>query len=113
MKAGGKIYSSPLVMNNSVYFGCWDKNFYALDLATGKPKWKFAASDYFTMSPVGDKGKVFIGNDEKKMYCLEATSGKILWKRDIICNSPMLASSPAICGSLLLFGSTDFNLYAL
>jgi outer membrane protein assembly factor BamB len=40
-KTGGKIFATPLVMGSLVYFGSWDKKFYAVDLATGVKKWKY------------------------------------------------------------------------
>jgi len=112
-KTGGKIYASPLVIDDTVYFGSWDKNFYAVDLLTGKPKWKYAGADTFSISAVGQKGKIFIGNDDLKLYCLEAAAGKILWKTQL--NSPvqLLASCPAIADTMLYIGSADANLYAI
>ena len=33
------VYSTPMLQDGIVYFGAYDGNFYALDAATGVPKW--------------------------------------------------------------------------
>jgi outer membrane protein assembly factor BamB len=40
-KADGRITSSPAVSGGLVYFLSFDSNFYAVDAASGRPKWKF------------------------------------------------------------------------
>ena len=39
----GVIESSPLLIDNILYFGSWDRKLYALDVRTHKPKWTFSA----------------------------------------------------------------------
>jgi hypothetical protein len=39
---GGRVVSSPAVVNGVVYVGSTDGNFYALDAASGTVRWKFA-----------------------------------------------------------------------
>jgi outer membrane protein assembly factor BamB len=80
---------------------------------TGKPKWKVAMTESFSISPVGGNGRVYIGNDDLKLYCLDAASGKIIWKTPLFSPSPLLASSPAIANGMLYMGSADGNLYAI
>ena len=40
-KTGGKIYSTPLVAGENVYFGSLDGKFYSVDKLTGKKNWEF------------------------------------------------------------------------
>ncbi len=112
-KTGGKVYSPPLLMDGTVYFGGWDKTFYALDALTGRLKWKYTASESFSIAPVGANGRVFIGNDDLKMYCFDAQTGKLYWKTQFNSPVPLLASSPALVGGMLYCGSSDTNLYAV
>jgi len=42
-KTDGPIAASPKVQNGVVYLGTLGKTFYALDAASGEPKWTFAA----------------------------------------------------------------------
>ena len=39
----GAIWGPPAVANGAVYIGSDDRNLYAVDVQTGKLKWKFAA----------------------------------------------------------------------
>ena len=39
----GRIYSSPLILDNSIFFGSGDSTFYALNKQTGKEQWRFKA----------------------------------------------------------------------
>src|SRR5215813_1213910 len=41
--AGSAVRSSPLVNNNTVYFGNANGDFFALDKKTGQVKWKFTS----------------------------------------------------------------------
>src|SRR6185369_14708160 len=41
-KTGGRVISSPAIVGNTVYAGSADGKLYAVDLASGAEKWKFA-----------------------------------------------------------------------
>ncbi len=112
-KTGSKVYSPPLLMDGTLFFGGWDKQFYALDALTGRVKWKYTAAESFSIAPVGANGRVFIGNDDLKMYCFDAATGKLYWKTQFNSPVPLLASSPALVGGMLYCGSSDTNLYAV
>lgn len=112
-KTSNKVYSPPLLMDGIVYFGGWDKTFYALDAFSGRVKWKYTGAESFSIAPVGANGRVFIGNDDLKMYCFDAQTGKLYWKTQFNSPVPLLASSPALVGGMLYCGSSDTNLYAV
>ena len=40
MKTGGRVRSSPVVVDGVVYAGSWDRQLYALDAKTGQELWK-------------------------------------------------------------------------
>ena len=65
------------IANGVVYVG--SDQLYAIDLKTGKEKWKFASGAIKSPVSIHD-GKVFVGNDDGVMHCVDATTGKSLWK---------------------------------
>src|SRR6476661_5743137 len=63
------------------YVGAFDDHLYALDLATGKPKWKLKTGSI--KAPVGVRGgMVYAGNVDGTLYCVDAATGKERWKYD-------------------------------
>ncbi len=112
-KTGGKIFASPLVMGGLVYFGSWDKIFYAVELETGKLKWKYSGAESYSVSAAGNGSRVFVENDDLKMYCLDALTGKLFWKTPMNSPTPFLSSAPAIGGNMLYVGSPDAHVYAI
>jgi len=77
-KTGGLVRSSPVIVDGTVYIGSDDKNFYALDLASGKEKWKFSAGAPVRSSPAVCSGKVFFIN-AKGVFALNAETGEKVW----------------------------------
>ena len=67
----GYLETKPLVYDNLVIFGAWDKNLYALDKKTGKEVWKWHEGKpgrFYSAAavwPVAANGKVFIADPER------------------------------------------------
>ena len=61
-----------------VYFGCRDSNFYAVDEATGREKWKFNNKGSWVVgSPAVRDGKVYFAtSDSSMLYKADAKSGR-------------------------------------
>ena len=66
------VASDPSIATASgiVYFGCNDKNLYALDAATGEEKWKFETGGEIFSSPWIEDGAVYIASYDGKVYAL-------------------------------------------
>jgi outer membrane protein assembly factor BamB len=52
----------------------------ALDAATGKEKWSFAAEGRVPIAPTCHKGLCLFGDCAGWVYCLEAATGKLAWQ---------------------------------
>jgi outer membrane protein assembly factor BamB len=52
----------------------------ALDLETGRQRWRFHAEGPVRLAPVAWKDRVFFGSDDGHLYCLSAQQGRLLWK---------------------------------
>lgn len=79
-KTGGFVDCSPAVSDGLVYFGSWDKKFYAVNEKTGEPVWSFLTGDCVDSSPAVSEGRVFFGSWDRNIYCLDAKEGKLVWK---------------------------------
>src|SRR5438067_4211314 len=108
-KTGNAIEGAPAVVNGVVYVGSFDKHLYAIELATGKPKWKTKLGA-FKASP-GVKGdKVYIGDLDGRFYCVNAADGKPVWTFE---TEGEITSGCNFHGDNILVGSHDATLYCL
>ena len=84
--------SSPLIVGDTLYVSTstGPKYVFALDVRTGKQKWKYESEmpdDYFTTVCCGldnrgvayANGKVFFGRLDAKLIALDAQTGNVLW----------------------------------
>ena len=110
--------STPVVMDGVVYVGSNNGRFYALDAASGKPRWAFAAAGPVNSSATVRAGVVYFADDHA-VYALDARTGAKRWRARF---GPDVAhpghdwdffqSSPTVAGGRLYVGSGDGNLYA-
>jgi outer membrane protein assembly factor BamB len=98
------------VVGGVVYFGSDDHKLYALDAATGQPKWVFEAGGQIESSPAVANGVVYFGCHDHKFYALDAATGQKLWE-DNASATPMFLSSPIVADGMLYFGSSDNTLH--
>jgi outer membrane protein assembly factor BamB len=108
-KTGDAIEGAPAVAGGTVYVGSFDKHLYALDLATGKQKWK-AKLGHLKASPSVKDGKVYVGNLDGKFFCVSAADGKELWHFE---TEGEITSGCNFHGTNVLIGSHDSTLYCL
>jgi eukaryotic-like serine/threonine-protein kinase len=111
------VYSSPVIENNTVYFGCLDSIFYSLDLATGKLIWKYKTHGTIRSTAAILGNKIFFTNGEGKLYCLDL-KGTLLWTFSARFDkqydfADYFQSSPIISGDAIFFGSGDGYVYAV
>lgn len=106
----GPIYSSPSVVDGTVYFGSRDGNFYALDAATGEKRWVYNTGNWIDSSPAVANGVVYFGSNDGNLYALKADTGEKIWSYNA---KYPIRSSPAVAGRMVYFGSYDYSIYAL
>jgi outer membrane protein assembly factor BamB len=91
----------------------------AVDLATGRERWRFATGpdlpfrwewDFWLSSPTIVGGRVYVGSGDGNLYALELATGRKLWQ---FATGGRIRSSPAVDGSVAYVGSMDGKLYAL
>jgi outer membrane protein assembly factor BamB len=110
--------SSPVVVDDTVYFGSSDAHVYALDAASGALRWKFATGDVVHASPAVADGMLYVGSWDGRLYALDARTGQERWRFQsgldpLLHNQQGFQGSPAIAGGVVYVGCRDANLYAL
>ena len=70
-KQNKNVYSSPAVADGIVFFGSTDNYLYAVDIKTGREKWKFKTENRVLSSPAVADGVVFFGSTDNYFYALE------------------------------------------
>lgn len=80
--AGDAVYSSPVLVDGKVVFGCNDGKLHALEAATGKPVWTNSDAGYAIESaPFVAGGKIYFGAWDQHVRCVSAADGKLIWQR--------------------------------
>src|SRR5690242_6891938 len=76
---GQPVYSSPLILGNTVYVGSCDSSLYALDLKTGNVQWKFRTKGEIRSAVAVHDDKIFLLSGDGAVYCLNKEKGKLMW----------------------------------
>ena len=107
-KSGG-IEGAPAIAGGVVYVASLDKYLYALDLATGKEKWKVKLGA-MKASPGVRGDRVYVGNLDGMFYCLKAADGAKVWEFE---TGGEIMAGCNFHGPNVLIGSHDSTLYCL
>ena len=107
--AGSFSYSSPTIFNNTLYVGNLDHRLYAIDIETGKMKWRYKTDAPVTSSPRVHKGNLYFGSNDGNVYAVDTDPLGVLWRSK---TNHWVNSSPLIDGKKLYIGGNDMNLYA-
>lgn len=109
-EGGEAIESSAAIDNGTVYAGIGNGELHALDLATGKLKWKYKAGDLLgESSPAVADGVVYIGDLDGALHAVGTADGKKLWSMP---TRGEIKASPVVVDGKVLIGSYDGTLYA-
>ena len=117
-ETGNKIWSTPVVYEDVVYFGSLDQNVYAValkDMSTyraGDEVWRFETEGAVAATPLIVNGRVYIGSFDRKFYALDASTGSEAWAAPFEASNwfwPKAVSD----GATVYVASLDGNLYAL
>ncbi|MBL8331339.1 MAG: PQQ-binding-like beta-propeller repeat protein [Rubrivivax sp.] len=110
--------SSPAVVAGVLYFGSSDGHVYALDAASGAPRWKQRTGDVVHASPAVADGLVVVGSWDGSLYAFDALNGAARWRfqagiDSLMANQQGFQSSAAIIGGVVYVGCRDAHLYAI
>ena len=108
-KAGGDIDGSPCVAGGVAFVASRDEHLYAVDVPTGKQKWKTQIGTS-KASPAVRGESVYVGNDEGVFRRLDFATGKELWRFD---TGGEISAAANFHGENVLIASQSGRLYAL
>jgi len=113
-EAGGEVESTAAIAGGTVYVGSRDHNLYALDLATGKERFRYQAGGEIRSSPAVLDGVVYVGDEAGTFHAVDTRTGARRWT---FATGGAVTSSAnfAVQGqrTFALFGSYDNFLYAV
>ena len=131
---GGRIVSSPVWRDGTLFFGSDDGNVYAVDAATGRQRWMARTDGPVPSTPALAGERVFASSYDGRLYALDVRTGEILWKfategerrfeaRGLHGMLPrtqtfadmydVFLSSPLVVDGKVYFGSGDGHVYAV
>jgi outer membrane protein assembly factor BamB len=109
--------SSPVICNNTIYFGSGDGNLYAVGADSGNLIWNYNCGDIIHVAPVLYKDKVIVGSFNGNVYALNAANGNLVWKFKSVGQEYFpkgeMQGTPVVFNGLVVIGSRDYNLYAI
>ena len=73
-------FNQPLLMDNTIYFGSADGNFYSLDLRSGYMNWTFRSGGPINSVAYADEQGVYFGSSDGIVYALSRESGEEIWQ---------------------------------
>ncbi len=106
------IQSSPVVVEDRVYFGGDDTKIYCLDAQTGDEIWNYSTGNAVKSTPALLDDILYVGSTDGNFYAIDAIYGEKQWNYTLSTYA-QIWSSPAISNDLIFFGADDGNLYAL
>jgi len=111
------IDAQPIILNDIMFAGNIDGDFYSIDLIEKKVNWKIktkgkinAAANYFKNKK--NDFLIIFGSYDNNVYCIESKSGKIKWKFE---TENYINGTPAVTekNNFAVFGGCDNYLRAL
>jgi outer membrane protein assembly factor BamB len=105
------VLSSAAISDGVVYVAVGNGDLLALELASGKLKWKYSAKTFFgDSSPAVGNGAVYVGDLDGFVHAVNISDGKARWTFK---TQAEIKSSAVVVNDLVLIGSYDAHLYAI
>jgi outer membrane protein assembly factor BamB len=96
LQTNAAVLGSPFIDQDLVYIGGSDHSFRAIDLKTGKERWRFSQLQGPVVSkPVAYSNAIIFGAWDRNLYALDKATGTLLWQWNN--GSPVINYSPAAC----------------
>jgi len=97
--------------NETLYFGEWSNQLYALNGVTGEEEWRQPVGGSIQYSaPAISEGSVVIGTFSGDVFCLDAQEGGIRWEFEEV---ESISASPTISNGVVYIVDGSATLYAL
>ena len=107
----GDIVEGAAIWEKTVCVGSNDQYCYALDLESGRLRWKFLSKGFIQVKPLLDEASVYFGTTDGNIYCLDRKDGKKMWEYSLPRSA--IKASPVFWSPTVVFGTTDGKLIGL
>ena len=77
------LWARPVTDGETVYFASMDRNFYAVEVATGNQKWKTDLHSSSVARALLEDGVLYVGNLEGTLFALNASDGSVIWQQQL------------------------------
>lgn len=108
--AGDDIYSSPALIDGTLYFGSRDGNLYAVNAEDGSIEWRFATGGGIDCAPVIVDGVCYFGSDDNRLTALDLETRQVLWQFEA---AGSIKASPLVHREMIILGSQGRRIYGL
>jgi outer membrane protein assembly factor BamB len=112
----GRAESSPLVIGNSVYFGCEDGRLYSLSTKNGNVRWSAQLAGAVKSAPAYYGGTLYVGDYGGDMNAVDAKTGAIKWQSGSLGpgfgGTGEFYSTPAVAFGRVYAGNNDSRVYS-
>ena len=117
-KTSKPIFSSPVISENTVYFGGNDSLLYAVNIESGKEEWRFKTKGEIRSAVCIDNEFLYLNGGDGTIYKLNKLTAKTLWKFETKGEkkhdfADYFHSTPVLHNDVLYFGSGDAYFYAV
>lgn len=103
-------WSTPAIVDGTLYITCDNGRCYAVDALTGAEKWTTKLNSPSWSSPVVVDGKVLFGDFHGHLWCLDAKTGAEVWKLKL---GGHLHSTPVVMNGRIYVGTAAGSFYCL
>jgi outer membrane protein assembly factor BamB len=108
-ETGEGVEGGAAIADGVVYIGAIDEYLHAIDLATGKSKWKYKAGS-IKAPPAVRGNSVYVGDADGMFHCVSTDKGEKRWTFE---TQGEITSGANFAGDAILFASHDETLYCL
>jgi outer membrane protein assembly factor BamB len=112
----GRAESSPLVIGDTVYFGCEDDKLYALSTRNGHVRWATTLGGPVKAAPAYRHGVLYVGDYGGYMNAVDAKTGRLIWQSGSLGQgfgtSGEFYSTPAVAYGRVYAGNNDTRVYS-
>ena len=105
-----RVWSTPLIVSDTVCVGSMDRTLYALELDSGDVKWAFETKGAFGARPALNDGTLFVGAFDDTLYAIDAETGEERWH---FRGSDWFWGSPAVRDDTVYVVDVKGRVYAL
>ncbi len=82
-KTGQALWARPVSDGKTIFFTSMDKNFYAVDAASGELRWKTDLKISAVARALLENDTLYVGNLDGALFAINAADGSILWEQKV------------------------------